>query len=1807
MRWTDRVFRLAVMLVFACVGSSWSLGVYAQVTELQAPTNVYNAQARPNSQSVTYPILPGSNRMLVLAVASMTGDADCTGTKSVTASWGGQSLGTPVVASTGGRNNTWILVLREGAIAAASGNNLVFSATFTGDETDCNVAVQTSVYAAVYAGVDQNVSALVSSSSADNSGDATVDEFAPALEIPSSGRGIELISTTAGQTDGIAPTLGANANWTTRVSNTAGGGGTPATRNRGAFLNTSTAAGSRTDARTVAPNSRHARVGIAMAPLTPPTITSVNNATFTELTFGSFPVTATGTAPITFSHTGALPAGVSFSSAGVLSGTPAAGTVGIYPLTITAANGVGSTNQSFTLRVALPGGPSLAGVIYPYENTTSTTIPNNSCANPVEHTFVVPDSFIVGGTASNSIAIGALIQHPDREELTITLVAPDGSTQVLQTGTSSASVVANLNVMYSANDEAESGEPDLDPLSVAGGEVRYRRLVPAVGLDTFYTGPANGAGPTGIWRLRVCDSGGSNTASGTLQRSRLVLRTAFQDVATNVCGSTSSFEWGSNGNAAPFSNTTVQGITITQQAISGNPPNDSLTEGFVTCNAETSTVCNSQRGLHVGYYGFGMDGDDIGTPNDAEVYVEWTRFGFSEEVLGLNFEALDVDRSGGFEDMVRIEAFDALGLRVPYRMTLRGTQLAFAGDWAEADANVDNNQVFGNVEFRFDRPVRTLWVQYAQGDQNAVNSATQVIAISDFSWCAFDYGDAPSPYAVTAAANGPRHVIGNRLLFIGVRPDGESNGGNSTNADGDQTTNGDESPAQSLQGGVIPNYVPQGGQVCGSYTTQGPRTGFLAQYCVVVNATNNGTTPASLVGWIDFNGDGDFIDAGERSLPAPPGPSINSFVTGNLPAGASGPQVLVWDIPELANPPAGYPTRGQSVLRLRVSTAPSFVGASANPQPLGLVSDGEVEDHLIGIGTLPVTLASVSSALAGRDALRVTWTTATETGTQGFRILQQGADGKVVALDDAFVPSRSMSSTRPQQYEITVQTQGDGAIFLEEVAVSGKTERFGPYAIGATIGAQPRLAAPPWNAAANERRVAVEREDRARVARARQSGSAAAEILVDRTGLQRVAVADLTAAGLDLVGRPVASLRLSHGDEVVPMRVVGSDTVTAGGWIEFWGESVADSLYTRTRPYRLAVAAGGVPWAQVPGAPDPGLAANQAWQTTALDEDRSYSVSAPNGDPWYYDVVFRNGASASRTWTINLPGADAAAGGYIELALWGGSANADLAPDHRYRVSVNGLSMGEGSFDGVSAHEAQFRIPGNILVAGANSVRIDLLDTGDRFDRVFVDRIAILHKARIAARDGVASVDAPATVSVPQGVFADSFDEPAQPLACGTGCEQLELAGFQSSDLVALQVGSAGVIEVAGAAVVPAGGGFNVRLRPADAPDQGAGTIVVTERARAARPAVRPAIALPDPALGGPADLLLITSARFETEVGALVAARQAEGLRVRVVTVDQIYAHYSDGIVDPEAIRSFVRTAAQNLETRYVLLVGGDTYDYFDRYATGSISDVPTLYRKTHEYVSYAPVDPAYGDIDEDGRPDVAVGRLPARTSSELASLISKALEPLPANAYTGLFAAERANPAEGINYAERVGEWIAALPPSWQSGVTRLNLDDYPATTAGTDAARAQFLSQVNQGRNWVAFYGHASPATWSRETLLDAEFLPGLLANAGKSPVVTEFGCWGGYFVEPTYTTLNHAWLLTQSRGARAMIASSSLTESASDEEIARALIPAFATPGIRLGDALLGAQGEVHMRKPEMKDVIYGMSLFGDPSARLTPPN
>jgi hypothetical protein len=141
-----------------------------------------------------------------------------------------------------------------------------------------------------------------------------------------------------------------------------------------------------------------------------PTITSANSTVFSVGTFGTFNVTASGFPSPTFSDMGALPAGVSLNPlSGLISGTPQAGTGGIYDLTLTAANGVNPVaSQLFTLVVDAP--PT---IISPA--TTTFTVGSPGTFNLVATGFPVPvlgESGTLPAGVSFNAATGVLSGTP---------------------------------------------------------------------------------------------------------------------------------------------------------------------------------------------------------------------------------------------------------------------------------------------------------------------------------------------------------------------------------------------------------------------------------------------------------------------------------------------------------------------------------------------------------------------------------------------------------------------------------------------------------------------------------------------------------------------------------------------------------------------------------------------------------------------------------------------------------------------------------------------------------------------------------------------------------------------------------------------------------------------------------------------------------------------------------------------------------------------------------------------------------------------------------------------------------------------------------------------------------------------------------------------------------------------------------------------------------------------------------------------------------------------------------------------------
>jgi hypothetical protein len=144
-----------------------------------------------------------------------------------------------------------------------------------------------------------------------------------------------------------------------------------------------------------------------------PAITSASNTTFQTGRAGNFTVTTSGVPTPSLSESGALPSGVSFTDNGdgtaTLAGTPADGTGGTYPLTITASNGISpDASQTFTLTVQEPTTTSASSVSTSFSSSSQSVTLNATVTSPAGAvnegtvTFTVRNVATVIGAATTS-------------------------------------------------------------------------------------------------------------------------------------------------------------------------------------------------------------------------------------------------------------------------------------------------------------------------------------------------------------------------------------------------------------------------------------------------------------------------------------------------------------------------------------------------------------------------------------------------------------------------------------------------------------------------------------------------------------------------------------------------------------------------------------------------------------------------------------------------------------------------------------------------------------------------------------------------------------------------------------------------------------------------------------------------------------------------------------------------------------------------------------------------------------------------------------------------------------------------------------------------------------------------------------------------------------------------------------------------------------------------------------------------------------------------------------------------------------
>ncbi len=345
-------------------------------------------------------------------------------------------------------------------------------------------------------------------------------------------------------------------------------------------------------------------------------------------------------------------------------------------------------------------------------------------------------------------------------------------------------------------------------------------------------------------------------------------------------------------------------------------------------------------------------------------------------------------------------------------------------------------------------------------------------------------------------------------------------------------------------------------------------------------------------------------------------------------------------------------------------------------------------------------------------------------------------------------------------------------------------------------------------------------------------------------------------------------------------------------------------------------------------------------------------------------------------------------------------------------------------------------------------------------------------------------------------------------------------------------------------------------------------------------------------------DYLIIAHPSFLGGLQPLVDLHTQEGLKVKVVDVNAIYDTYSNGIVDARSIKAYLAAEQKRNDLKYVLLVGGDSYDpmnYYGQipgYPTSSPSFVPSLYSVDH-YSFRAPSDQLYLDTNS----KVAIGRLPVQNTTELSTVVGKIIKLAQASHNHQLSKGATFVSDNGADFDD-LNNTLAATVPQSKYSVQKI----YSDNNLNPDQVLSQLVNQINSGNILVNYTGHSGTNGWGLQTILRARDVTGL-TNSANPLVVVQWACYNTYYASPYSRGLAETWL-TSSGGAGFVLGATNQSLTSEQTELATRFYKNVFEAHMSLGQALSKAKVDMLATNPALKDIADGYVIMGDPALNIT---
>jgi uncharacterized repeat protein (TIGR01451 family) len=825
-------------------------------------------------------------------------------------------------------------------------------------------------------------------------------------------------------------------------------------------------------------------------------------------------------------------------------------------------------------------------------------------------------------------------------------------------------------------------------------------------------------------------------------------------------------------------------------------------------------------------------------------------------------------------------------------------------------------------------------------------------------------------------------------------------------------------------------------------------------------------------------------------------------------------------------------------------------------------ADGESDLFIdMGISLLSSTRAEVAEVWGeGRDGEGVVvWSTSSEFGTAGFFVYRvDPVSGDETCLNDRLVPSGFNEAG--SIYELADPEASDGGAGryrLEEVELSGSVLDLGLHDVAFA-------APPPVAKAARAEAAAAKSAAPLKTAAAKLSGpSGILKVSYRREGFYGIALQ----AVADGMGMDLEDVRaLAQTDRLALSDVRGPVPVRFDSLRErlvFHG-APADNWYARDAAVRIEIG-DSLPMPRREPAASGGATAFPVRLRFEEDLHTLNAAPAMPDDFYYWDMFYAGFAGYdTKESSLDLSGVN----GDVELAvrMVGWSATA-FDSDHLAEFSLNGEPIGSVTFDGQDAAVARMTVPAAQVQDGANVLTVKaVLQPGHSHSYFVLDWIEASFVRELVPAGGTLHFRAGGAPAV----SAAAFDEP-----------------------LALALDEAG----SPTWIADADGALPAKAWVVVASSQERFAVIEAD----AVPLLQPEAVNPDPwflAADNRIDYLVIVSRELEAAAQELADYREGQGLRVGVATFEDLCDWMAGGLRTPEAIPALLAYAAETwAEAPWMMVLAGNgSFDYLDALGTEPNHVPPML---VAGFDGLFASDNLLGDIDGDGLPDVAVGRLPALTAADLTAMIAKikAYEAGFGESWLEDLVLVSDKTDAGAGEFRKVSDAVEAIAGGDYPVAARIDLD-----AMAIAPARAALTNRFRTGAGFIHYTGHGGVANWSGQNLLRSTDVS-RMNNPTRPPVTVALSCLVGRFEAPGVNSLGELLMRKAGGGSVAVWGPSGLSR----HDPAAALGEAFYRTILQEGSGTLGLAVLKAIRSVPLDlfaaDTLSFYNLLGDPALRI----